>query len=93
MGLLDPATSDGRVIFFLPWEGNTIAGTMDSPAPVENEPHAAEDEIRWVSKKCDVICPPTSRFAAGMFSVHGAVCVPWSETLLPAKPRVLCPTT
>ena len=21
MGLLDPATSDGRVIFFLPWEG------------------------------------------------------------------------
>lgn len=27
MGLLDPATSDGRVIFFLPWQGNTIAGT------------------------------------------------------------------
>ena len=23
MGLLDPATSDGRVIFFLPWEGKT----------------------------------------------------------------------
>ena len=22
MGLLDPATSDGRVIFFLPWLGN-----------------------------------------------------------------------
>ena len=21
MGLLDPATADGRVIFFLPWEG------------------------------------------------------------------------
>ncbi|KAI0056546.1 DAO-domain-containing protein [Artomyces pyxidatus] len=48
MGLLDPATSDGRVIFFLPWEGNTIAGTTDSPAPVENEPRAAEEEIRWV---------------------------------------------
>jgi glycerol-3-phosphate dehydrogenase len=27
MGLVDPASSDGRVIFFLPWEGNTIAGT------------------------------------------------------------------
>jgi glycerol-3-phosphate dehydrogenase len=27
MGLIDPATSDGRVIFFLPWEGNTVAGT------------------------------------------------------------------
>ncbi|KAI0051433.1 DAO-domain-containing protein [Auriscalpium vulgare] len=48
MGLLDPATSDGRVIFFLPWEGNTIAGTTDAPAPVTDEPRAAEDEIRWV---------------------------------------------
>lgn len=27
MGLVDPASTDGRVIFFLPWEGNTIAGT------------------------------------------------------------------
>lgn len=27
MGLIDPSTSDGRVIFFLPWEGNTVAGT------------------------------------------------------------------
>ncbi|KAI0297744.1 FAD dependent oxidoreductase-domain-containing protein [Russula brevipes] len=48
MGMLDPATSDGRVIFFLPWEGNTIAGTTDTPAPLEREPRAAEDEIRWV---------------------------------------------
>ncbi|KAG6867445.1 hypothetical protein C0993_002686 [Termitomyces sp. T159_Od127] len=32
MGLLDPSTSDGRVIFFLPWQGNTIAGTNDTPA-------------------------------------------------------------
>ncbi|KAJ7849319.1 FAD dependent oxidoreductase-domain-containing protein [Mycena leptocephala] len=48
MGLLDPATSDGRVIFFLPWQGNTIAGTTDSPAEVEREPRAQEEEIRWV---------------------------------------------
>ncbi|KAJ6606359.1 FAD dependent oxidoreductase-domain-containing protein [Mycena vulgaris] len=48
MGLLDPATSDGRVIFFLPWQGNTIAGTTDSPAAVEREPRAQEEEIRWV---------------------------------------------
>ena len=27
MGLLDPQTSDGRVIFFLPWQHATIAGT------------------------------------------------------------------
>jgi glycerol-3-phosphate dehydrogenase len=48
MGLLDPSTSDGRVIFFLPWQGNTIAGTTDSPAPVQVEPKAQEEEIRWV---------------------------------------------
>ena len=24
MGLLDPSTSDGRVIFFLPWQGQYI---------------------------------------------------------------------
>jgi glycerol-3-phosphate dehydrogenase len=51
MGLLDPATSDGRVIFFLPWEGGTIAGTTDAPAPVEREPRATEDEISWVLKE------------------------------------------
>ncbi|KAH9949802.1 DAO-domain-containing protein [Amylocystis lapponica] len=48
MGLLDPATSDGRVIFFLPWQGNTIAGTTDTPSAVETEPRASEEEIRWV---------------------------------------------
>ena len=34
MGLLDPDTSDGRIIFFLPWQGVTIAGTTDSPCEV-----------------------------------------------------------
>ncbi|KAH8077521.1 DAO-domain-containing protein [Cristinia sonorae] len=48
MGLLDPATSDGRVIFFLPWQGNTIAGTTDTPASVETDPKAPEEEIRWI---------------------------------------------
>ena len=24
MGLLDPSTSDGRVIFFLPWQGTMV---------------------------------------------------------------------
>lgn len=48
MGLLDPSTSDGRVIFFLPWQGNTIAGTTDTAAKVERDPQAQEEEIRWV---------------------------------------------
>ncbi|KAF7722136.1 mitochondrial glycerol-3-phosphate dehydrogenase [Apophysomyces ossiformis] len=48
MGLLDPATSDGRVIFFLPWQGNTIAGTTDSPTEVTQNPLPKEDEIKWI---------------------------------------------
>ncbi|KAF5335846.1 hypothetical protein D9758_016694 [Tetrapyrgos nigripes] len=48
MGLLDPSTSDGRVIFFLPWQGFTIAGTTDAKASVTKDPVASEEEIRWV---------------------------------------------
>ncbi|KAH8825235.1 FAD dependent oxidoreductase-domain-containing protein [Flagelloscypha sp. PMI_526] len=48
MGLLDPATSDGRVIFFLPWEGGTIAGTTDTPSNVTIDPEAPEEEIKWI---------------------------------------------
>jgi glycerol-3-phosphate dehydrogenase len=48
MGLLDPATSDGRVIFFLPWQGNTIAGTTDTQCDVERDPLPKEEEIRWI---------------------------------------------
>lgn len=38
MGLIDPSTSDGRVIFFLPWQGNTIAGTTDQPTEITPHP-------------------------------------------------------
>ena len=48
MGLIDPATSDGRVIFFLPWQGNTIAGTTDAPTNITQNPIAGEEEINWI---------------------------------------------
>ncbi|KAF7513416.1 hypothetical protein GJ744_009837 [Endocarpon pusillum] len=48
MGLIDPSSSDGRVIFFLPWQGNTIAGTTDAPTEISEQPIAGEDEIRWI---------------------------------------------
>jgi glycerol-3-phosphate dehydrogenase len=48
MGLIDPSTSDGRVIFFLPWQGNTIAGTTDEPAVVTKNPHPDEKSIQWI---------------------------------------------
>lgn len=48
MGLLDPATSDGRIIFFLPWQNHTIAGTTDSPCEVTDNPSPSEDEIAFI---------------------------------------------
>jgi glycerol-3-phosphate dehydrogenase len=63
MGLLDPATSDGRVVFFLPWEGGVVAGTTDEPydmrahikSPEEKDAYLSGDdilprepEIQWV---------------------------------------------
>ncbi|CAH1105150.1 unnamed protein product [Psylliodes chrysocephalus] len=48
MGLLDPDTSDGRVIFFLPWQRHTIAGTTDLPCKVTHNPKPTEDEIVFI---------------------------------------------
>ncbi|XP_008422501.1 glycerol-3-phosphate dehydrogenase, mitochondrial isoform X2 [Poecilia reticulata] len=51
MGLLDPATSDGRVIFFLPWEKMTIAGTTDTPTDVTAHPIPREDDIDFILRE------------------------------------------
>lgn len=51
MGLLDPATSDGRVIFFLPWQGQTIAGTTDKPCELTHDPAPTEDDIQFILKE------------------------------------------
>ncbi|KAI1925322.1 mitochondrial glycerol-3-phosphate dehydrogenase [Ophidiomyces ophidiicola] len=51
MGLIDPATSDGRVIFFLPWQGNTIAGTTDNPTTITYDPIPSEEDIDWILRE------------------------------------------
>lgn len=48
VGLIDPSTSDGRVMFFLPWEGRTLAGTTDTPSKVSRNPVAAENDVDWI---------------------------------------------
>lgn len=48
MGLLDPSTSDGRVIFFLPWLNQTIAGTTDLACDITHNPKPTEDEIQFI---------------------------------------------
>lgn len=48
MGLLDPDTSDGRVIFFLPWQKHTMAGTTDSPCDVTDYPSPSEEDVMFI---------------------------------------------
>lgn len=47
-GLLIPRTEDGRVLFLLPWQGHTVVGTTDNPAPVEAHPKAGSEEIDYL---------------------------------------------
>lgn len=72
MGLLDPSTSDGRVIFFLPWEGLTIAGTTDSPTEVTHNPEPTEADIKFILSEIKNYLSPDVR---GSF-----VCVIYAAT-------------
>jgi glycerol-3-phosphate dehydrogenase len=47
-GLLDPATSDGRVIFFLPWQKMTVAGTTDAASDVTFTPAPLNRDIEFI---------------------------------------------
>ncbi|KAG5518199.1 hypothetical protein PMAC_003385 [Pneumocystis sp. 'macacae'] len=48
IGFINPSTSDGRVIFFLPWQGNTLIGTTDSSTEISDNPIPKEEEIFWI---------------------------------------------
>jgi len=51
MGLLDPETDDGRVIFFLPWQKYTIAGTTDNKCEPSFHPAPTEADIQFILKE------------------------------------------
>ena len=47
--IMIPKTTDGRVLFAVPWHGKVVVGTTDTP--VENpeiEPRALEEEIKFI---------------------------------------------
>ncbi|OZC05536.1 hypothetical protein X798_07490, partial [Onchocerca flexuosa] len=50
-GLLDPSTSDGRVIFFLPWQRMTVAGTTDAPVPLTFHPSPSDVDIEFILRE------------------------------------------
>ena len=47
--IMVPHTSDGRVMFAIPWHGHTVVGTTDTPiAEAALEPVALEQEIEFI---------------------------------------------
>lgn len=60
MGILDAATSDGRVVFVLPWQGMTVAGTTDNACEVEREPVARQDDVDFILKEVSKLLAPES---------------------------------
>jgi glycerol-3-phosphate dehydrogenase len=47
--IMVPHTSDGRVLFAIPWHGHTLVGTTDTPISAATlEPVAMEEEVEFV---------------------------------------------
>ncbi len=47
--IMVPRTSDGRVLFAIPWHGHTVVGTTDTPIEAPSyEPKPLEEEIAFV---------------------------------------------
>ncbi|MGB7549281.1 MAG: FAD-dependent oxidoreductase, partial [Terracidiphilus sp.] len=47
--LMVPRTSDGRVLFVIPWHGHAVAGTTDTPVDAPSlEPRPLEEEIDFI---------------------------------------------
>ncbi len=52
IGLLDYNTSDGRFLFFVPWEKHVLVGTTDTKCPAETLPTPPENEVQWILDEC-----------------------------------------
>jgi glycerol-3-phosphate dehydrogenase len=61
IGLVDMNTSDGRFLFFLPWEGHVLVGTTDHKQAASMRPEASEVEIRWVLAEASKYLNPELR--------------------------------
>jgi glycerol-3-phosphate dehydrogenase len=48
-GMMLPKTDDGRVLFFIPWEGKVLLGTTDTPIDnITEEPLPLKEEIDFI---------------------------------------------
>ncbi len=61
--LIVPKTSDGRVLFIIPWHDHVVVGTTDTPIPsAPLEPTVKEEEIDFLlSTLGQYVCPAPDR--------------------------------
>lgn len=57
IGLIDPS-SDGRVVFLLPWEGKMVAGTTDHACKIQRDPIPGEQDVDWILKELNRLLDP-----------------------------------
>ena len=60
--IMVPHTSDGRVMFAIPWHGHTLVGTTDTPVETPTlEPRPLEEEIAFILETAGryLLRPPT----------------------------------
>jgi glycerol-3-phosphate dehydrogenase len=51
--IIVPKTSDGRVLFLIPWHDRVVVGTTDTPIPIAvPEPRAFDEEIEFLLRTC-----------------------------------------
>ncbi|MEM7624047.1 MAG: glycerol-3-phosphate dehydrogenase/oxidase [Planctomycetota bacterium] len=57
--IMVPHTSDGRVMFAIPWHGKTVVGTTDTPIEsVDLEPKALDEEIGFILETAGLYLEP-----------------------------------
>jgi glycerol-3-phosphate dehydrogenase len=69
--LMIPKTSDGRVLFAVPWHDKLVVGTTDTPIKEHSlEPLALEEEIEFIIKTADqyLVKAPQRKDVLSMFA-------------------------
>lgn len=69
--IMIPHTSDGRVLFAIPWHDATLVGTTDTPVErAELEPEAFEEEINFIIETAGKYLhkPPTRKDILSVFT-------------------------
>src|SRR6186713_3127342 len=68
--IMVPHTSDGRVMFAIPWHGHTLVGTTDTPITEPTlEPRPLEEEIEFILETASqyLLKPPTRHDVLSVF--------------------------